>query len=288
MKKLLMILLVVLMIAATTEQPKSEVNQESMKKIKTVILTEFNTVLLRGAVRGTSVSKAQSELAAVSKRLRKEEPVYLFLDTPGGSIMAGVKLIDFARSLPNKVITITGRAASMGFVIAQFLDDRYILPFGELMMHRAKIGIFGQINNGEFDTRSAHIKRVVTKLEKKMAQRIGMSLKKYREMVKDEVYADGEQALWRNFADEIVFVRCDDSLSGEYTDQVDTFFGSVWVTRSKCPTINKPLKVSFSEGFRALTKEKQEEFIKNDLDDVLNGKNVKKPNKPFDAEWISP
>lgn len=262
MIKFITILVTVLGLSFTSyaSEVKKEVLKSTKKEVaKTPVITisNYNTVILKGTVRGRTVAKVQQKLLKISERLRQEETIYLVLDTPGGSIYAGLELIDFAKSLPQKVITITINAASMGFVITQALDDRYILPSGTLMMHRATVGIRGQINNGEFETRSNHIKEVVQDIESFMIKRIGVSLESYREIVKDEVYNNGKQAVESNFADKVVLIRCGKDMSGSYSEEVRSFWGNFWVTWSKCPTITAPLDVRATFNLQKYTKEQQ-------------------------------
>lgn len=210
-----------------------------------LILKERNTVTFRDVVRFSSVKKVQLEAMKVSSKLSKSEPIYLFLDTPGGSIVAGQDMITTLQALPQKVHTVTNFAASMGYITVQSLDNRYILPTGTLMSHRAYMGEEGQVP-GEFNTRSSYWMNRIEKIEKQMANRVGLSLSEYQKLIKDEYWVDGQEAVNAKHADRTILVRCDESLQGTYDDTIPTIFGDIKLTWSKCPLITVPVAVDFS------------------------------------------
>src|SRR6056297_3136731 len=70
---------------------------------KLIILEKGNTVVFRGEVSQSSVTKVQLELQKLIRTVPKNKPIYLVLDTPGGSVFAGLNLIDFIKGLNRKV-----------------------------------------------------------------------------------------------------------------------------------------------------------------------------------------
>ena len=86
-----------------------------------VVLSKSNTLALQGPVTYSSVAQLQQKMIALSNSLSKNSTIYLVLDTPGGSVGAGMALIDTAKSIPQRVVTITSFAASMGFITVQSL-----------------------------------------------------------------------------------------------------------------------------------------------------------------------
>lgn len=215
-------------------------------KTETLLLSKSNVITLRSAVGALSVSKAQTELLDKNGKLPKGQPIYLVLDTPGGSIDAGNQLVDTAKSLGRPVHTVTLFAASMGFSFVQRLDKRYIVPSGTLMAHRATVnGVGGQVP-GEFLTAAANILTLVTKMEKANAQRLGISFEEYTDLVLNEYWVDGEDAVKQNAADALASIQCDDSLSGTTKETVMSFFGPVDIEWANCPAITMPVSIGFS------------------------------------------
>lgn len=226
---------------------------------KTITLEDQNTVILRGPVMQDSVARVEHELQAISRKISKDTPILLVLDTPGGDVSAGSDLIDFAKALPQKVHTVTLFAASMGFQIAQGLDTRYIIRNGTLMSHRARMeGLGGQVK-GELESRYKMIRRQIDFLDTIASQRMGIDLKTYENKIYNELWVYGYDALDEKVADEQVLVRCGESMKGSFKANFDTLFGPVTVTFSKCPLIKAPEAIELgnikNEGDRARAEE---------------------------------
>jgi ATP-dependent protease ClpP protease subunit len=225
-------------------------NETELKVVgveKTLLLEARNTVVLRGPVTIDSVSRTMLQLKKISKKLPKTTPIYLVLDTPGGSIMDGLDLIDFANALPQKVHTVTLFAASMGFQIAQNLDRRYIIRNGILMSHRASVsGLSGQVK-GELESRYKMVRRAVDYLDFQAAKRMGMDLNKYEAMVVNEYWIYGYDAVADKAADEEVLVQCGESLTGTEDLSFQTMFGEMTATVSKCPLIKGAVSIDASQ-----------------------------------------
>ncbi|MGD5109989.1 ATP-dependent Clp protease proteolytic subunit, partial [Xanthomonas citri pv. citri] len=87
-------------------------------------LTDNNFVAIRTQIDMDTVSKAQLEMAEiVSKRGNKDYVIYLVLDSPGGSIDAGLDLIESFKTIP-KLETVTLFAASMASAIVEALPGK--------------------------------------------------------------------------------------------------------------------------------------------------------------------
>jgi ATP-dependent Clp protease protease subunit len=231
--------------AEATNQ-SSEVIKDSKSKQEVLILTAKNTVVLDDVVTYSSVAKVQVELAEMSEKLDEDETIYLVLNTPGGSVSAGMALIDSIKALPQKVKTLTIFAASMGFQIAQNLDERLITPSGVLMSHRARVsGMDGEVG-GELDVRLKALHAQIRYLDQIAADRMSISLESYRSLIADEYWVNGFDSVAEKAADKMLLARCDKSLNGTKEKSIATFFGNLNVTLSQCPLIEGPLKLSLN------------------------------------------
>lgn len=210
-----------------------------------ITLEAKNTLVFRGAVTAKSVAEMQVKLLDMSHKLNKNTPIYLVLDTPGGSVFSGLELIDHLRAVPQKIHTITLFAASMGFQIVQNMDKRYITNQGTLMSHRAKLGgLRGQLY-GEFETRYRMVKRKVDYMDAVAAKRMQMDIKDYKDLVLNEYWVHGFDSVGDRAADKVVNLNCGKSLSGLETKNINTLFGAVTVEFSKCPLIRAPVSAKF-------------------------------------------
>jgi ATP-dependent protease ClpP protease subunit len=218
----------------------------------TIVLTQNNHVLFSGKVDDESVARAQIELLALSAKLSTNDVIYLVIDSPGGSVPAGNRFIDFANSIPQKIKPICLFCASMGYHLFQSFEERLVYSSSELMSHRVRIGGLGGQVPGEAITRLKDIIETSNRMDRMVANRIGISVEAYQKLIYDELWLDGDSAVKLNHADRIAKIRCDKYLAKETREQTfKTFFGPVTATFSNCPLISGPLEIKFSrEHFR--------------------------------------
>lgn len=234
-------------------------SQSKDKTPGTVVLSADNLVVLNAQVDGESTAQVITKVkeldakssSTFSKRLNKEanKPLYLFLNTPGGSIQSGLEMIEAIKGTGHKVNTITLFAASMGFQIAQNLDDRLIIKNGVLMSHRAKGGFegeFGGQSPSQIDSRYALWKSRLDELDTQTANRTGgkQTLESYQKQYASEMWLTGQQSVDQGYADEVVTVKCDASLAGTSQHEV-LFMGAIPVKYEldNCPLNTSPMNI---------------------------------------------
>jgi len=215
-------------------------------KPEQILLTEENSVVFNQAVTSEYVSRKTLEII---KKASKARQLYLVLDTPGGSVTAGLGFIDTIKALGIPVHTITIFAASMGYQIVQELGKRYITASGTLMSHRGAVsGVSGQVP-GELNSRVNHIQSVLDSMSQKAAQRVGMSKRDYDAAIINELWVFGQQAVSTKHADAVASVSCNKQLVSEtYIETVNTMFGEVHLTFSKCPLVSYPVSFAFGKN----------------------------------------
>lgn len=210
---------------------------------KTIELTEDNTIVMNKEFKMESVSTVLSKAFELSNK-NPNMDLYLIMDSPGGSIIAGMNLLEGLKALPNKVHTISFYSASMGYQTVQNLGTRYITPYGILMSHRAKLGgLSGQIP-GELDTRLKFYKDLIKQLDITTAKRVGMKLEDYSKLIHDEYWIIGNDAVESGHADEVVNVKCSNKLTKEtFVEVYRSLFGDFDIEWSKCPVIRFPVSI---------------------------------------------
>jgi ATP-dependent Clp protease, protease subunit len=212
------------------------------QELKTIVLTDKNTVSFNEEFNSMSVAKKQVELFELAAS-SPEKDLYLVMNSPGGSVFAGSLFIDTVRSLNKNVHTITVFSASMGYHTVQGLGIRYILPSGLLMSHRAYVGGLDGQFPGELNSRIKMLMESTEELDKVAAKRVGISLEDYKKLIHDELWLTGSKAVELNHADEVVQAVCDKSLSGTNIQEIRSFFGTFKVEFSNCPLITGPISV---------------------------------------------
>lgn len=118
-----------------------------------------------------------------------DEDIYLYINSPGGSVSAGMAIYDTMQYIKPDVSTVClGRAASMGAVILSggTKGKRMILPHGEVMIHQPSGGMEGQAS--ELLIAAEHIKET-----KKMLNEI---LSDNCEKSYEQVANDTERDFW--------------------------------------------------------------------------------------------
>ena len=217
----------------------------ALAKNEEIVLTESNSIMFNQPV---SIDYTSKKTLEIMKKAKKGIPLYLILDTPGGSVTAGLAFIDAIKSLKVPVHTITIFAASMGYQFVQELGVRYITPSGTLMSHRGAVGgLSGQVP-GELNSRLNHIQSILSRMSSRAAARVGMSKQAYDNAIINELWVSGEEAVSSKHADQLVNVTCDKNLTeGQYTEVLNTIFGAVSLVYSKCPLISTPIDFSFGK-----------------------------------------
>lgn len=233
---LMSMILTILVLTLTT----SLANSESPTKV--IKFTEDNHCFLDSSVSAKSMGAMKICLSKKHlKRGKKSYPIYLVINSPGGSVYAGLDFIRFAKNIPN-LKTYTIFAASMASAIVEHLPgDRIGSDFTVTMFHRAKGSFKGQFEDGEVEKQLKLWKEIVRSMETASSKRIGISLEEYKKRVKDEWWVYGDDNVTQNTLDSITPAKCSNKLLKKFTSKtVDTlFFGKVTISKSKCPLIGQ-------------------------------------------------
>jgi len=158
---------------------------------------------------GSVVEDANSNaIAAQMLLLAAEDPdkdIYLYINSPGGSVSAGMAIYDTMQFIQNDVATVAmGLAASMGqfLLCAGAPGKRYALPHARIMMHQPSGGIGGTAS----DIKIQAEQMLYTK--KKMAELIAFHTGQNVEQIEEDSDRDrwfaAEDAMAYGFVDHVV------------------------------------------------------------------------------------
>ncbi|MFF5051735.1 ATP-dependent Clp protease proteolytic subunit [Micromonospora sp. NPDC000663] len=118
-----------------------------------------------------------------------DRDIYLYINSPGGSVSAGMAVYDTMRYVRNDVATLAlGFAGSMGqfLLCAGTAGKRYALPHSRIMMHQPSGGIGGTASDITIQAENMlHVKRTMQEL---IAQHSGRTL--------DEIQRDWDRDRW--------------------------------------------------------------------------------------------
>ncbi len=130
-------------------------------------LLKERIIWLGSEVRDENANAICSQLLLLSAE-DPEKDIYLYINSPGGSVTAGMAIYDTMKFIPNDVVTVaTGLAASMG----QFLlssgtkGKRYATPHARILMHQPSGGIGGTASDIRIQAELIlHMKQVMAEL----------------------------------------------------------------------------------------------------------------------------
>ena len=133
-----------------------------------------------------------NEIAAKLLLLAAEDPekdIYLYINSPGGSITAGMAIYDTMQFVPNDIVTVgIGMAASMGQLLltAGTKGKRYITPNARVLLPQPHGGFGG--TSSDIQTQAALILDMKKRLAEITAEATGKTV--------EQVNADGDRDRW--------------------------------------------------------------------------------------------
>ncbi len=137
-----------------------------------------------------------------------EKDIYLYINSPGGQVTAGLAIYDTMQYIKPPVVTVgLGMAASMAAVLlaAGHPGKRLILPHSRVMIHQPWGGVQGQATDIEIEARE--VSRLKKMLNEILARHTGQPLKKIERDTDRNFYMSAEEALRYGIVDRIVELR---------------------------------------------------------------------------------
>ena len=140
--------------------------------------------------------------------LEAEDPdkdIYMYINSPGGSVTAGMAIYDTMQYVKCDVSTICiGMAASMGAFLlnAGAKGKRKALPNSEIMIHQPLGGARGQATDIEIQARQ--ILKIKEKLTNLMAERTGQDIERLKADMERDYYMSAAEALEYGIIDEVI------------------------------------------------------------------------------------
>jgi ATP-dependent Clp protease, protease subunit len=140
--------------------------------------------------------------------LEAEDPdkdVYLYVNSPGGSVTAGMAIYDTMQYVKPAVSTICmGQAASMGALLlcAGAKGKRFALPHSRIMIHQPLAGVQGQAT--DIDIQAREILRIRDELNKILLHHTGQPLERISKDTDRDFFMTAEQAKDYGIVDQVI------------------------------------------------------------------------------------
>ena len=134
-----------------------------------------------------------------------EKDIYLYINSPGGSVTAGLAIYDTMNYIKPDVSTVClGMAASMGafLLAAGAKGKRFALPNSEIMIHQPMGGASGQAT--DIAIHAEHILRIKDNLNRILAERTGQPLENIKADTERDNFMTAEEAKAYGLGDEVM------------------------------------------------------------------------------------
>jgi ATP-dependent Clp protease protease subunit len=143
-----------------------------------------------------------------------EKDISIYINSPGGSISAGLAIYDTMQFISSSVSTLCiGQAASMGALLLAGGDKgkRFVLPNSRVMIHQPLGGFQGQASDFEIHAKEIlHMKKIVNEI---LAKHTGHSVKKIEKDTDRDNFLDADAAIKYGIVDKLLNAR--DQINGK-------------------------------------------------------------------------
>jgi len=159
--------------------------------------------------RGVNDSLA-NQIIAVMLYLDSEDnskPIYLYINSPGGSVTAGLAIYDTMQHIKSEVVTIcVGLAASMGafLLTAGTKGKRLALPHSRIMIHQPLGGIQGRRQATDIEIEAKEILRIKHDLNDMMAFHTGQPIEKIEKDTDRDYFMSAAEAKEYGLIDKVI------------------------------------------------------------------------------------
>ncbi|MBP3431706.1 MAG: ATP-dependent Clp endopeptidase proteolytic subunit ClpP [Clostridia bacterium] len=170
-------------------------------------LLEDRIVFLTGEINDASANVVIAQLIYLEGK-NPDKDIFLYINSPGGSVSAGIAIYDTMNYIKCDVSTICiGLAASMGaFLLSSGAKGkRFALPNSEIMIHQPLGGAQGQAS--DIEIQAQHMKKTKNMLNRILSENTGKSLEEIEKDTDRDNYMTPEEAKKYGLIDNIFVTR---------------------------------------------------------------------------------
>ncbi len=169
-------------------------------------LLKDRIIMLTGPVEDNMANSVIAQLLFLDAQDPTKD-IYLYVNTPGGSVSAGLAIVDTMNFIKADVQTIVmGMAASMGTIIASSgaKGKRFMLPHAEYMIHQPMGGTGGGTQQTDMAIAAEHLLKTRNTLEKILADNSGKTVKQIHKDAERDYWMSAKETLDYGFIDQIM------------------------------------------------------------------------------------
>lgn len=168
-------------------------------------LLKDRIIMLTGPVEDGMANAIIAQLLFLDAQDTKD--IYLYVNSPGGSVSAGLAIVDTMNFIKSEVQTIVmGMAASMGTIIASSgtKGKRFMLPNAEYLIHQPMGGAGQGTQQTDIQIIADSIKKTRDRLEKILSENSGKPIEQVHLDCERDKWMDAKETLEYGFIDEIM------------------------------------------------------------------------------------
>lgn len=171
-------------------------------------LLKDNVIFLGSAIDDQVASLIIAQLLFLEAE-NPEKDINIYINSPGGSITAGLAIYDTMQYVKPQVVTIAlGQAASMGAILLAggAKEKRFALPHSRVLLHQPLMsGLQGQAT--DIDIHAKDLMRLRTRLNELLASHTGQPVDKINKDTERDFFLEAADALEYGVIDEIITAR---------------------------------------------------------------------------------
>lgn len=222
----------------TTHDITEPFNNDIISNKQIIKLKEDNFVTINGEINDLTASNFAYNIYTIGHKT-----IYIYINSPGGSVVAGANIIDAIDTLVatgKNIVCIADVAASMGFAILQSCPTRYVKSGSILMQHQSSIKLEDSIEKirSKLNLIDSLEKRIVSR----EAKRFKLTFEEYKQKIMNDWWLYGEDAVEQGAADDVVSVICDFDFRDKTYVKLEIVNGMIVPAQySVCPLIKAPI-----------------------------------------------
>ena len=169
-------------------------------------LLKDRIIMVQGQVEDTMANAIVAQLLFLDAQDNTKD-IYMYINTPGGSVSAGLAIVDTMNFIKSPVQTIVmGVAASMGTIIASSgtKGRRFMLPNAEYMIHQPMGGTGGGTQQTDMAIAAQHLLKTRERLEQILADNSNRTLEQIHKDAERDYWMTAEETLEYGFIDAIM------------------------------------------------------------------------------------
>ena len=170
-------------------------------------LLDDNIIFIGDEINDLTASTVVAQLLYLEAK-NPERDIYMYINSPGGSVTAGLAIYDTMQYIKADVVTVClGRASSMGafLLAAGARGKRYALPNSEIMIHQPLGGVHGQASDIKIHTEN--ILKTREKLNLILSNNTGQELSRIEQDTDRDNFMSAEEAQEYGLIDAVIISK---------------------------------------------------------------------------------